>query len=188
MPAVKLLRSVALLTLLTVAGFVSAKSGFAENTLGANGTIPHSMIAEELEPLAADALLNSPYMAFYQVNGKVDGNMMRFSKLNTRESFPDDRLAYAAKSIAGMADRAVNNTGSRIKEKATAYVAFYEGRVPGISPEHIMVLTTSAQKAPNVMAVLIVKDNNSASKKGSRTVSNTSGPEGSGVYLFELAL
>jgi hypothetical protein len=114
--------------------------------------------------------------------------MMRFSKLNTRESFPDDRLAYVAKSIAGMADRAVNNTGSRIKEKATAYVAFYEGRVPGISPEHIMVLTTSAQKAPNVMAVLIVKDNNSASKKGSRTVSNTSGPEGSGVYLFELAL
>jgi len=184
-----MLRSIVLLVLFAASGVAAAKPALDENTLGANDHVPNYLIETQLSDTEAEALLTEPYLAFYQVNGKAIGSTMHFKKISNRRSYPDDRLADVAKSIAAMADRPLHNTGSRVKPRATAFVAFYEGRVDGFSSDQIQYLPTSAEKAPNIMAVLIVQDTqNSATKNGGRTVRTAGGPEGSDVYLFELAL
>jgi hypothetical protein len=186
-----MLRSIALLILLTASSFVFAKAGYEVNTLGANNAVPNRLVENKVDGDAAEALLSSQYMAFYQIKGKLEGNMMRFKNVNAKASFPDARFANVAESIAAMANRPVHNTGSRVRSRATAFVAFYEGAVPGIDASNVQHLTTSSDKAPNVMVALVIQDNDSAGKKGTRTSANQredGAIQGSDVYLFELAL
>jgi len=166
-----------------------ANASFEPNTLGGNDEVPNKLIESLLEDQDAKTVLETPYMAFYEVKGKVSGNKMRFDDIIKNRSFPDERLAALALGIAAMANRPAFTTGSRIQPSAMAYVVFYDGKIDAIAPERRMLLPTSVDKEPNTTAILVVRNADNSNARDARITASTKGRrDGSDIYVFDLAI
>jgi len=182
-------RLIAIFAFLIYASVSFANSSFEPNTLGGNDGISNKLIASLLEDQEARAVLQTPYMAYYEVKGKVSGNKMKFDDIVENRSFPDERLAALALGIAAMANRPAFTTGSRIQPSAMAYVVFYTDKIDAIALERRMHLPTSVDKEPNTTAILIVRNADNSNARDARITASTKGRrDGSDIYVFDLAI
>jgi hypothetical protein len=182
-----MLKKITFFIILAFAGITQAQAGYDANTLGANKSVPNSLIKKELDDSTAGIILETAYKGFYQIGGKVVKSQFTFKNVKTKKSFPDERWAEVATNIASLADAPVYSTGSRIRPSATAYVAFYDTNIK-VDRSKVMRLETSVKGEPNIVAVLVVKRKNTTSAKNPERGIRGGGEPTSNVYLFELAI
>ncbi|NQV66639.1 MAG: hypothetical protein HQ497_14875, partial [SAR86 cluster bacterium] len=108
-------RSIAVFAFLIYSSVSFANASFEPNTLEGNDEVPNKLIDSLLGDQEAKAVLETPYMAYYEVKGKVRGSNMIFNDIIENRSFPDGRLAALALGIAAMASHPSFTTGSRIQ-------------------------------------------------------------------------
>ena len=179
-------KKLTLITLLSCLGITTALAALGANTLGENSAISNALIKSQVDNGTAGVLLNTPYKGFYKINSKVQNKKIKFVKVKSDQSFPDQRWQGLAKGIAGLAEVAAYTTGSRIDPRATAYVAFYDVDSMQLDPSQVMKLPTSVKGDANTLAVLVVKHKNH-SKATSGAIGNKV-RKGSDIYFFELTL
>ena len=182
-------RSIAVFAFLIYSSVSFANASFEPNTLEGNDEVPNKLIESLLGDKEAKAVLQTPYMAYYEVKGKVRDSNMIFNDIIENRSFPDGRLAALALGIAAMASHPSFATGSRIQPSSMAYVVFYDGKLDAIAPERRLHLPTSVDQEPNTTAILIVrKADNSRARDARLTNSTKLRRDGSDIYVFDLAI
>jgi hypothetical protein len=83
------------------------------------------------------------------------------------------------------------STGSRIKPRASAYIALFKDVLSDLEVEDVIGVPTSLDADPNTLVVVMVKrkDNSKATNSNIRDANAEFGlRDGSDVYLFELAM
>ena len=188
----KLLKNLFALTLvLAMPAFAQANIPFEENSLGGNKVIPNKLVESVMAEEQAEKFLSKSYTGFYQLQGKVKNNKLRFEKVKDKVSYPDDSLKQLALGLAGLIELPVYSTGSRIKPRATAYMAFYEGSTEDFGIENAVEIPTSAEGEPNTIVLLIIKQKETSSAKNPnmRLANAELGKrDGSQAYFFKLAI
>jgi len=178
-----MLKAMMLAVCIVFSGVAVATVNYAENTVGANRAVPNRIVEKAMDVIQATSILKAPYSAFYKISGKAGKDNFDFKRVSAKESFPDDRWAKLARSIANQVRIPAPSTGSRVKPSANAYVAFYTGGIEGLEPKRVLQLETSVEGEPNTLAVLVI-DKKTSSGSTRFTVFQPV-PE---VYFFELAL
>lgn len=174
-----------------IANFAQAGQVFDEHTLGANKLVSNKILQKSLDEPLARRLLETPYTAFYQVDGEVRDNKIFLNKLKSKSSYPDESLAQIALGVASWIEFPSYSTGSRIKARASAYIALYKDVMSDLEPEEVVGIPTSLDLDPNTLVVVVVKrkDNSRATNSNMRDANAELGKrDGSDVYLFELAM
>ncbi len=110
-------------------------------------------------------------------NGSRAG--IQFGKVVADQSYPDDRWAHLAAGIAGLIEFPASWPGSHLKPRATAFVVFYNYNMPGLDRSKVMLLPTSSNAPPNMLAVLVIE-------KGHQT--NSADLTRGSLVIFELAM
>jgi hypothetical protein len=173
------------------ASFAHAGRNFDENTLGANKLVSNNIVQKSLGEPLAQRILETRYTAFYQVNGEVRDNKVLLNKLQSKSSYPDESLAQIALGVTSWIESPSYSTGSRIKARASAYIALYKDVMSDLEIEEVIGIPTSLDIDPNTLVVVVVKrkDNSRATNSNIRDANAELGKrEGSDVYLFELAM
>lgn len=177
--------------ILLIPGLAIASNGDALNTLATNKAVPSKLIPSVMAPEMATKFLNAPYSGFYQIQGKVKGNKMKFDKVKTKVSFPDASLEPLALGLTSLLDLPVYSTGSRIKTRATAYVAFYSDQPEQLGIDNAITVPTSVDKDPNTTVLVIIKQKETSSARNpNMQLSNAElgKRDGSQAYFFQLAI
>lgn len=183
-------RAVLTFTLL-IPAFAMATATFDENSLGANDVISNKLIESVMQAEMAEKFLEKAYTGFYQVQGNVRNNKLIFDKVKTQVSFPDDSMEPLAKGLAGLLEIPVYSTGSRIKTRATAYLAFYNGDIADLGVDNAITIPTSVEGEPNTIVLVIIKqkETSSARNPNMRLANAELGKrDGSQAYFFQLAI
>ena len=184
-----MIRTMALVILLSVAGGVTANEIKQINTLADNDAIENSLIESQVDDETAGILLDTPYKGFYQIQSRIKHTDITFGKIVPQQSFPDERWADLASQIASMVKIKAYTTGTRIDPKATAYVVFYDVYMPGLDRDNIILLPTSTLSQPNTLAVLVIEhQNHSITKDISGWQTGSADQNGNKIYFFELAM
>ena len=173
------------------ASFAQAGQVFDEHTLGANKLVSNKILRKSLDASVAQIILETPYTAFYEVNGEVRDNKIFLNKLKPKSSYPDESLAEIALGVASWIEFPSYSTGSRIRPRASAYIALYKDVMSDLESEEVVGLPTSLDLDPNTLVVVVVKrkDNSRATNSNMRDANAELGKrDGSDVYLFELAM
>jgi|DEB0MinimDraft_6_1074348.scaffolds.fasta_scaffold134015_1 hypothetical protein len=188
----KLLKNLVALTFaVALPVFAQAIIPFEENSLGANKVIPNKLVESVMTLEQAEKFLSKSYTGFYQLQGKVTNNKLRFEKVKQKVSYPDASLEALALGLAGMIEIPVYTTGSRIKSRATAYMAFYEGTPAEYGIENAVTVPTSVDGEPNTTVLLIIKQKEtSAARNANMRLANAEAGkrDGSQAYFFQLAI
>ena len=182
-------KTLALLVMVSLTGIASAQAMNQINTLGANDAISNTLIETQVDEGTASVLLETPYKGFYQFRSKVNHAKMIFSKPVSKQSFPDERWMDIAKDIASLVEMPAYSTGSRIEPRATAYVVFYDIDMPGVDRSKVILLPTTTDTEPNMLAILVIKHQNHSSTQdvlGTRT--SSADQSGNNIFFFELAM
>jgi hypothetical protein len=106
-------------------------------------------------------------------------------------SFPDSSMETLTLGLAGLIETPVYSTGSRIKTRATAYMAFYEGDPADLGIENAITIPTSVEGDPNTFVLMIIKqkETSNARNPNMRLVNAEIGKrDGSQAYFFQLAI
>tara|TARA_B100000809_G_scaffold127489_1_gene125595 strand:- start:5320 stop:5877 length:558 start_codon:yes stop_codon:yes gene_type:complete len=173
------------------ASVAQAGLGFEEHTLGANKLVSNKIVRKSLDEPLAQRILETPYTAFYQVDGEVRDNKIFLNKLKSKSSYPDESLAQIALGVASWIEFPSYSTGSRIKPRASAYIALFKDVLSDLEVEDVIGVPTSLDADPNTLVVVMVKrkDNSKATNSNIRDANAEFGlRDGSDVYLFELAM
>jgi len=85
---------------LLLPALAAAKTAFDNNSLGGNKSIPNKLIESVMKPDMAARFLSTPYTGFYQIQGKVRNNKLKFEKIKSKASFPDGSLEPLALGLA----------------------------------------------------------------------------------------
>lgn len=171
--------------------FAQAEQGFDEHTLGANKLVSNKIVRKSLDEPLAQRILETPYTAFYQVDGEVRDNKIFLNKLKSKSTYPDESLAQIALGVASWIEFPSYSTGSRIKPRASAYIALFKDVLSDLEVEDVIGVPTSLDADPNTLVVVMVKrkDNSKATNSNIRDANAEFGlRDGSDVYLFELAM
>jgi hypothetical protein len=183
----RLILSILMLTV----SFANAGQNFDHNTLGANALVPNNVVRKSLDESVAQRILGTPYTAFYRVDGEVSDNKMLLNRLKSKSSYPDESLAQIALGVASWIEFPSYSTGSRIKPRASAYIALYKDVLSDLEVKGVMKVPTSVDADPNTLVVVVIdrKDNSKATNSNIRDANAELGlRDGSDVYLFELAM
>ena len=184
-----MIRSISLLIMVSLTGIAFAQPSDQVNTLGANDAISNALIEGQLDESTADLLLETPYKGFYQIKSKVKNAKITFSRVVSKQSFPDERWMNMAKDIASLVEMPAYSTGSRIAPKATAYVVFYDVNMSGLDRSKVMLLPTTTEADPNTLVVLLIKHQNHSNAQGVLGIQTDSANQnGNSIYFFELAM
>lgn len=184
-----MLRTMALLIILSLAGIVTANETKTVNTLASNETISNSLIETQVDDETASILLKTPYKGFYEIESRVKHTDITFGKIVPQHSFPDDRWQKLASDIASLVKIKAYTTGTRIEPKATAFVVFYDIYMPGFDRDNVILLPTSTLSQPNTLAVLVIEhQNHSITKDISGWQTGSADQNGNLIYFFELAM
>jgi hypothetical protein len=100
-------------------------------------------------------------------------------------------LAQIALGVASWIEFPSYSTGSRIKPRASAYIALYKEVLSDLEVKGVMKVPTSVDADPNTLVVVVIdrKDNSKATNSNIRDANAELGlRDGSDVYLFELAM
>jgi hypothetical protein len=182
-------RTAILVIMVSLTTIASAQAMNQVNTLGANDAISNEMIEGQVDEGTAGVLLETPYKGFYQIKSKVKNSKITFSRIVSKQSFPDDRWTDMAKDIASLVELPAYSTGSRITPKATAYVVFYDVNLSGLDRSKVMTLPTTADAEPNMLVVLVIKHQNHSRTQGILGIQKSSADQnGNSIYFFELAM
>ena len=106
--------------------FAQAGQDFDEHTLGANELVSNKIVRKSLDEPLAQRILETPYTAFYQVDGEVRNNKILLNKLKLKSTYPDESLAQIALGVASWIEYPSYSTGSRIRPRASAYIALFK--------------------------------------------------------------
>ena len=174
-----MIRTPILFILAFLMGIAHAQESNPVNTLQVNDAISNELIKRLVDESTAEILLQTSYEGFYKIRGEAIGTRIKFGKVVADQSYPDDRWANLATSIAGLIELPAIWPGSHLKPRTTAFVAFYDYNIPGLDRSKVMFLPTSLNVPPNMLAVLMIE-------KGPQTNSadNTRGS----LFIFELAM
>ncbi len=173
------------------ASFAQAGQGFDEHTLGANNLVSNKIVRKSLDEPFAQRILETPYTAFYQVDGEVRDNKIFLNKLKPKSTYPDESLAQIALGVASWIELPSYSTGSRIKPRASAYIALFKDVLSDLDVEDVIGVPTSVDADPNTLVFVMVKrkDNSKATNSNIKDANAEFGlRDGSDVYLFELAM
>ncbi len=171
--------------------FASASTTIAGDSLGTNNAISNKLIESLMNPEQAEKFLAAPYTGFYQIQGNVKNNKLRFNKVKSKVSYPDDSLEPLALGLADLIEIPVYSTGSRIKTRATAYIAFYRDQQDALGVSNAVPVPTSVEKEPNTIVLVIIKqkETSNARNPNMRLANAEVGKrDGSKAYFFELAM
>lgn len=109
---------------------------FADAHTVADNTLISPVVEENLNPNLANLILNTPYDAFYQINGSMGrGGEYRFRKVKANSSYPDERWEELALDLTKRLNFSgqANTAGSRAKPSATAYVVMFKNGIEGVN-------------------------------------------------------
>ncbi len=171
--------------------FAQAGQDFDEHTLGANKLVSNKIVRKSLDEPFAQRILETPYTAFYQVDGEVRDNKILLNKLKSKSTYPDESLAQIALGVASWIEYPSYSTGSRIRPRASAYIALFKDVLSDLEIGGVIGVPTSVESDPNTLVVVVVKrkDNSKATNSNIRDANAELGlRDGSDVYLFELAM
>jgi len=184
-----MIRSIILLTMLFLMGISSAQATSQVNTLSANDTISNQLIESQVDEETANILLETPYRGFYAIESKIKNRNITFGEVVTEQSFPDGRWGAMAADIASLVEIPAYSTGSRIEPTATAYVIFYDIYMPGLDHSKVILLPTSSNAKPNMLAVLVIEHRNHLRTREIRgTQTGSADQNGNQIFFFELAM
>jgi hypothetical protein len=182
---------VALTFAVTIPVLAQANIPFQDNSLGTNQAIPNKLVESVMTAEQAEQFLSKSYTGFYQLQGEVTNNKIRFEKVKQKVSFPDASLEPLALGLAGLIEIPVYTTGSRIKTRATAFMAFYEGTPAEYGIKNALTVPTSVDGEPNTTVLLIIKQKEtSAARNANMRLANAEAGkrDGSQAYFFQLAI
>lgn len=174
-----MIRTLILFILAFLMGMAHAQESNPVNTLQVNDAISNELIKRLVDESTAEILLQTSYEGFYEIRGKASGPRIKFRKVVADQSYPDDRWAHLATSIADLIELPASWPGSHLKPRATAFVAFYDYNIPGLDRSKVMLLSTSSNAPPNMLAVLMIE-------KGHQT--NSEDNARGSFFIFELAM
>ena len=174
-----MIRTPILFILAFLMGMAHAQESNPVNTLQVNDAISNELIKRLVDESTAEILLQTSYEGFYEIRGKASGPRIKFRKVVADQSYPDDRWAHLATSIADLIELPASWPGSHLKPRATAFVAFYDYNIPGLDRSKVMLLSTSSNAPPNMLAVLMIE-------KGHQT--NSEDNARGSFFIFELAM
>jgi hypothetical protein len=182
-------RMIFLLIMVSLTGIASAQAMNQVNTLGVNDAISNELIEGQVDESTAVVLLETTYKGFYEFQSKIKNRSITFGKVVPQQSFPDERWTDMAKSIASLIEIPAYSTGSRIVPRATAYVVFYDINMKGLDRSKVILLPTTANAEPNMLAVLVIEHQNHSRSKDVLGIRLDSADEnGDSIYFFELAM
>lgn len=177
--------------LMLIVSFANAGQNFDHNTLGANALVSNNVLEKSLDESLAHRILATPYTAFYRVDGEVRDNKMLLNRLKPQGAYPDNSLAQIALGVASWIEFPAYSTGSRIRPRASAYIALYKDVLSDLEVKGVMRVPTSLDAVPNTLVVVVIdrKDNSKATNSNIRDANAELGlRDGSDLYLFELAM
>ena len=130
-------------------------------------------IAEKMSPAAGAAFTHAAYDAHYVVKGRASRNQFEFSRIRSKESFPDNRFEDLAMKIAGFPTIEIESVGigSRMKPSAVAHVYLYRHGVEG-----------RPAADGKSLALLVIEEKNVPDK----TMPGMKGLKRESVFLYEI--
>jgi hypothetical protein len=180
-----------MLTVLILVTPVFVSANYMDNTLGDNKQVPNKLMGQIMDEAIANSMLDTPYIGFYRIDGKVKNNKIRFERVQDKYSYPDHSLESLAVGLMSLIEIPVYSTGSRIKTRATAYVAMYNGTPDQFGLENAVTIPTSLDAAPNTTVLVIIKQKEMSNAKNAnmRLANSELGKrDGSQAYFFQLAI